>query len=198
MRWEGVRKMKRIVSRAVIVSKDEELIVIFKKVAKELDVKLSVIDSYKKTNSKSKYIIDSDCYSKPVRRASYILRNRDIKEVYKYCTDIIFDFRDENQVFLAFTNYINLPEVREKRRRKEEVFALLKRGKTVFKTDDYDFNFKCGTYLYKGEAIYLSNTEQVYVKRKVFNLVRGSRANDKSIKYGLRKKFGKEFLKEYV
>jgi hypothetical protein len=94
---------------------------------------------------------------------------------------------------------LTLETVDEKRQGKTSAGQILERlaagGHTVWKRGDYEFRFTAKEYFWKGEAIYITAGEALYLYRR---LVRKEAYPRQWYLYHMRKRFGKEFLAEFT
>ena len=71
-----------------------------------------------------------------------------------------------------------------------------KEGKS-FKEGDYDFDFAKGRFLWKGEELYITQAEALFLYN-CLALRTGAEKRQSYYVYNMRRKFGKDFLKDIV
>lgn len=102
-----------------------------------------------------------------------------------------FIFDHQNQRELAVALFFEEPVVMKSST--SEVAEIIKEsGLPYFRRGEYDFQFDKGIFMYKGKQIYLCNSQKQYLAQW---LLAGRKDNSKRMTlYGLRKKFGADFL----
>lgn len=191
--------MLRKCSSALLLSNVDSFAQLYTQYAEELGVSLRVEKEWcSKYRVAEEIVICGTKYLSDLNKAYYanavvILKKGESPAPYMQMgiTRFIFDF--QNQYELAFALY-----------KPEKVFVVQQSSniKTVlqdsvllsFNLGEYKFDFQQDRYFYKGKGIYLAKMEKTYLAEW---LLQGHKDNNKrNYLYNLRRKFGKDFLKD--
>lgn len=167
--------------------------------AKSCEVNLSVEGSWNQMyRVSSEVVICGSKYLQDLNRAYYantvlILKEDEKPEDFMDIgiTRFIFNHKNDKEILFAF--YVGdkvLSHIQNK-----DLETLVKDSETAwFCMGSYDFQFDRGRFKYRGKLIYLAESQQRYLAEW---LLHGHKDNSKRmIVCNLRKKFGKDFLKD--
>lgn len=111
-------------------------------------------------------------------------------------TRFIFDKDNDTELLFAFyKSDVVLPETPVQAVKTEALNEVLATCSMVtFREGNYNFNFDLNQFKYKDKEIYLSDKDKIYLAKW---LLKGNRDSNKRVTLcNLRKKFGKDFLKD--
>lgn len=190
--------MLKKVESALLLSNVESFKASFKMVAEELNVTLNIEEEWN-----NRYRISEDvviCGSKyldEVNKAYYenlVLILKPDESIGNYISKginrFIFDFSNKSELMYAL-----LYKERTLVQGSVKLKDIIKDSSFLnFCYGDYDFNFDKDIYIYKGKEIFLTNSQKCYLAEW---LLRHNKDNGKRMNLcSLRKKYGKNFLKE--
>ena len=180
--------MQRKCSSIMLLTENPDYASFVEKVAKEYDVGFTTETTWRLSRKLTQDLIL--CSGKWVERISnlnysrvvVILKSNESPLPYLKVgiSSFIFGYKEVNQFEYIFNKKFELPV-----KAKEE---------GVFIEGDYRFDFSRDDFIYKGRSIYVSRAEKEYLS---IWLLSGMKDNTKRYHlWNMRKRFGKEFLKE--
>lgn len=183
-------------SKALLLTSVENFGKLYKQLASELNVDLRTEAEWnERYRINEEVVICGTKYADKINKAYYpitvlLLKSGESFMPYVKMGFTRFIFDHENQYELAFALMKT-----EKTAEQADLKNIVNTSEvTSFQQGDYQFLFDKNKYLYKGKAIYLTDSAKKYLAEWLLN---GHKDNSKRmIICNLRKKFGAEFLKD--
>lgn len=191
--------MLRKCSNALLLSSAKAFSSLYEQLASELEVTVRVEAEWNASyRIKEEVVICGSKYVEAINKAYYpitvvILKSGESFLPYAKMGISRFIFDHENQYELAFALFKEEKIVLHAS--SNDLKTIIKEnGVTSFQAGEYQFFFDKNKYLYKGKQIYLTESHKRYLAEWLLN---GHKDNSKRmIMCNLRKKFGKDFLKD--
>lgn len=180
--------MLNVSSSVLLLTKDKAFAEYFKETALSCDVQVAVKARWDRTYRIREDVVVcesewADRINDKCRSKTVILLKKDESFIglkNKGFTRFVFDTADERQLIYSL---MTENEVRK---------AKVDGG--VFTDGEYDFNFTTKVFKYKNKGIYLTKGEQSYLADWLLGEYKDN--NKRFMLFAMRKKFGKDFLKE--
>lgn len=180
--------MLNVSSSVLLLTKDKAFAEYFKETALSCDVQVAVKARWDRTYRIREDVVVcesewADRINDKCRSKAVILLKKDesfIELKNKGFTRFVFDTDDERQLIYSLMT--------ENEVRKTKV------DEGVFTDGEYDFNFTTKVFKYKNKGIYLTKGEQSYLADWLLGEYKDN--NKRFMLFGMRRKFGKDFLKE--
>lgn len=186
-------------STVLLLSDVPKFIESYEKVARAVNVRLNVEGRWNENyRIKEDMVIFGSKYLDNINKAYYvksvlILRPEEDPEPYikKGISRFIFDFRNKTELRTA----LYYPELKMMYGGTKQLQDIMKDTKSVlFEQGDYSFAFDRNIFMYRNRSIYLTSAQKEYLASWLLN---GMKDNSRRIVlFNLRKKFGKDFLKD--
>ena len=184
---------------ALLISEVESFSEIYKMVARDIGVDMTVEKEWKPRYRMSKDVVILGSKHLPDLNKAYypmagvILKSGEnpVPYIKEGVNHFIFDYTNQYELLMAL---FKTPRVLVNGASQELKEMLMESGTTRFKAGAYDFRFDMNIYLYKEQPIYLQEAQKRYLAQW---LLFGNKENKHRMLLCLmRKKFGEDFLKD--
>ena len=185
--------------RALLLSNVESFSNIYRRLAEEADVELTVESEWlEKQRVTQDVVILGSKYLPKLHKMYYpsaVLILKADEKPYQYIkegiTRFIYDYQNETELTMAFFK----AEAITVHSGSLDLARIIKESQlSIFQAGAYDFRFDKDKYFYKGKPIYLANAQKRYLAEWLLN---GHKDNKKRMLLcTLRKKFGADFLSD--
>lgn len=184
---------------ALLISEVESFSETYETIARDIGVDMTVEKEWKPRYRMSKdVVILGSKYLPDLNKAYYpvavvILKRGEnpVPYIKEGVNHFIFDYTNQYELLMAL---FKSPKVLVNGASQELKDMLRESGTTRFKAGAYDFRFDMNLYLYKGQPVYLQESQKRYLAQW---LLFGNKENKHRMLLCLmRKKFGEDFLKD--